>query len=75
MNLKVLTAAISLGLASAMPVLAQPTDSGSAANQGQSENRDWGWLGLVGLVGLAGLMRRRPEDQTGYGPTTRNPTR
>ena len=77
MNLKRLTAAASLALAVAAPVVAQTTDTSRDANstrQSTSDNRDWGWLGLLGLVGLAGLFRRRPEDHR-YDTTTRTTTR
>ena len=77
MNLKRLTAALSLAIAVAAPVSAQTTDTSreaSATRQTTSENRDWGWLGLLGLVGLAGLMRRRPEDHR-YDTTTRTTSR
>jgi hypothetical protein len=30
----------------------------------RSENRDWGWIGLLGLLGLAGLKRRRGYDSS-----------
>lgn len=41
------------------------TNSDRAVN-GQRDDMDWDWLGLLGLLGLAGLAGRKREEPTRY---------
>ena len=71
--------ALSLSLACALPGMAQST-TGSGTGVGttsrtvtdtrnDTDDRDYGWLGLLGLIGLAGL-RRKKDDHTDKRHTT-----
>lgn len=55
----------------AEPVSAQVDDAiARPAVQDDTDNFDWGWLGLIGLLGLAGLMKRDRNDLRGTATTT-----
>lgn len=70
---------LSLSLACALPVMAQSTTGNSSGlgttsqtstdTHNETDNRDYGWLGLLGLIGLAGL-RRTKDDRADSHRTT-----
>ncbi len=65
--------ALAVLLATASPAAAQQTgaDNGVATetqerrSEGQTNQFDWDWLGLLGLAGLLGLRRARRTDHGG----------
>ena len=81
-NRKAQLAALAIGLAVSMPLVAQTTapssQGGSTASTGtgtatqEDDGFDWGWLGLLGLAGLAGL-RRRDDGRMHTTSTTNRP--
>ena len=64
--------ALALGCTTVTPTFAQ-TEGTTPQNQGQADDRDWGWVGLFGLIGLAGLAGRKRDTHhydTTHGTTT-----
>jgi len=77
--------AAAVGIACAMPAIAQTPGTGGGGTAGTTGGGDatttqrsggyhnWGWLGLLGLVGLFGLRRNHSNDmdRTRASTTTR----
>lgn len=42
------------------------TRQGTDYTRGDTNDFDWGWLGLLGLIGLAGLAGRKREEPARY---------
>lgn len=77
-------AAMAVGIACAMPAMAQEDAGQTTSATANIENpatddddRSMGWIGLLGLVGLLGLKRKRHEHhvehRAEYRPDVRNP--